>query len=276
MSTKEIDLMDQMIQISIEAGNEILNIYNNSKINIEYKEDQSPLTMADIASHRIIKKRLKSLFPKIPIISEEESDISFETRSKWRKYWLVDPLDGTREFINRNGEFTTNIALIENNRAIMGVIHVPSTRDTYYGDYINGSYRVDENDHVLPLNSQRENDKRILLVSRSHLSDNQIKFLASQNEFVVMNRGSSLKFCMIASGEADVYIRLGPTSEWDIAAGESIVRFSGGCVTNIDRSEIRFNDKDHYINDYFVAAGNERLLDMSLNFIETMQSKSSI
>ena len=189
---------------------------------------------------------------------------------------MVDPLDGTREFINRNGEFTTNIALIENNRAIMGVIHVPSTRDTYYGDYINGSYRLDKNDHVLPLNSQRENDKRILLVSRSHLSDDQIKFLASQNEFVVMNRGSSLKFCMIASGEADVYIRLGPTSEWDIAAGESIVRFSGGCVTNIDRSEIRFNDKDHYINDYFVAAGNERLLDMSLNFIETMQSKSSI
>jgi len=271
MSTTEIDLIKQIIQISIEAGDEILKVYNNSQIDVDYKEDQSPLTMADMASHRIIKQKLKLLFPRIPIISEEESDIPFEVRSKWGKYWLVDPLDGTKEFINRNGEFTTNIALIENNRTSMGVIHIPYTKETYYGDYINGSYLLDKNNHVVPLNSLRKNDKRILLVSRSHLSDDQKKFLAGQDQFLVMNRGSSLKFCMIASGEADVYIRLGPTSEWDIAAGESIVKFSGGWVTHIDRSEIRFNKKDDYINDYFVAARNEQLLDSSLDFIKAMQ-----
>ncbi len=276
MSTTEIDLIKQIIQISIDAGNEILKVYNNSQIDVNYKEDQSPLTMADMASHRIIKQKLKLLFPKIPIISEEESDIPFEIRSKWGKYWLVDPLDGTKEFINRNGEFTTNIALIENNRTSMGVIHIPCTKETYYGDYINGSYLLDKNNHVVPLNSLRKNDKRILLVSRSHLSGDQKKFLADQDQFLVMNRGSSLKFCMIASGEADVYIRLGPTSEWDIAAGESIVKFSGGWVTHIDRSEIKFNKKDDYINDYFVAARNEQLLDSSLDFIKAMQSKDSV
>ena len=276
MSTTEIDLIKQIIQISIDAGNEILKVYNNSQIDVNYKEDQSPLTMADMASHRIIKQKLKLLFPKIPIISEEESDIPFEIRSKWGKYWLVDPLDGTKEFINRNGEFTTNIALIENNRTSMGVLHIPCTKETYYGDYINGSYLLDKNNHVVPLNSLRKNDKRILLVSRSHLSGDQKKFLADQDQFLVMNRGSSLKFCMIASGEADVYIRLGPTSEWDIAAGESIVKFSGGWVTHIDRSEIKFNKKDDYINDYFVAARNEQLLDSSLDFIKAMQSKDSV
>ena len=266
------NLISEIVEISKVAGKEILRIYNGEEFNIISKADNSPLTQADIASHTIIKKALSEISPSIPILSEEESEISFKERSRWRKYWLVDPLDGTKEFINRNGEFTVNIALIEDNKSIMGVVHIPCEKQTFFGDSENGSFVIDENNKVDRLNINKKNDDQILLVSRSHLSEDQRKFLSIQDDFKVMNRGSSLKFCLVASGIADIYMRLGPTSEWDTAAGEAVVKFAGGIVMNIDRSEIKYNKKSHFRNKHFIAAKNKKAYEKSMSLIKAMNA----
>jgi 3'(2'), 5'-bisphosphate nucleotidase len=270
MKNLKDNLLSKIIEISRVAGDEILDIYGSEEFKVTSKADDSPLTKADIASHKIIKEALNKISPSIPILSEEESEISFKKRSLWKKYWLVDPLDGTKEFINRNGEFTVNIALIENNKSTMGVVHIPCKKETFFGDLEDGSFIIDENNNIDRLNINMKNDEQILLVSRSHLNEDQRRFLADQNEFTVMNRGSSLKFCLVASGIADVYIRLGPTSEWDTAAGEAVVKSAGGIVMNIDRSEIRYNEKSHYKNKYFIAAKNEQILEKSMLLIQKM------
>tara|TARA_B100001939_G_C16902847_1_gene600818 strand:- start:90 stop:914 length:825 start_codon:yes stop_codon:yes gene_type:complete len=263
-------LLSEIIEISKLAGDEILRIYEDKRFNVVSKSDNSPLTQADIASHSIIKHALNDISPSIPILSEEESEIPFKERSRWNKYWLVDPLDGTKEFINRNGEFTVNIALIENNRSIMGVVHIPCEKKTFFGDLENGSFIHDQNNEISKLNINKKNDQTVLLVSRSHLNDNQREFLASQDEFKIMNKGSSLKFCLVASGIADIYLRLGPTSEWDIAAGEAVVKSAGGIVMNIDGSEIRYNMKNDYRNKYFIAAKNEKAYETSMRLVHEM------
>jgi len=250
-------LIDELITISKEAGKAILKVYN-SNFDYQIKEDSSPLTKADKISHKIISKKLKELTPEIPILSEEDSNIPFDIRSKWEKYWLVDPLDGTKEFIKRNGEFTVNIALIEKHNPILGIIHLPVSNETFWGSNIDGSYYSNQNIIKQKISVSSDDSSKIrILASRSHPSKHLDLFLKMIGNYKIINKGSSLKFCLIASGEADLYPRLGPTSEWDIAAGDAIVRFAGGFISDLDNKPLLYNKKESLLNPYFLVSKNK-------------------
>ena len=254
------DLVEQLIEISKEAGKAILEIYNTN-FDYQIKEDLSPLTKADILSHNIICQRLKVLTPDIPILSEENSDIPFNIRSLWKQYWLVDPLDGTKEFIKRNGEFTVNIALIENNIPIFGVIYIPVSNEIYWGLENDGSY-YQKNIHEKKRIQVSEINNRTLriITSRSHENKLPHSFLDQMDNVEIINKGSSLKFCLIASGEADIYPRLGLTSEWDTAAGEAIVKFAGGQVVTTNGEQILYNKNSSFINPQFIVSSDNQLI----------------
>jgi len=253
-------------EIAKDAGLAIVQIYN-SDFDYALKKDSSPITKADNISHKIITERLKILTPKIPIISEENCDIPYSIRSRWKKYWLVDPLDGTKEFINKNGEFTVNIALIENNTPIFGVIHIPVTNETYWGSKVSGSFYSNANNDVTQIRVSKKNNSPIRLVaSRSHPSEMLNDLLEKIIEFEILNVGSSIKFCHIASGQAECYPRFGPTSEWDTAAGEAIVSFAGGNVVTVTGKSMNYNAKEDYLNPNFIVSNgkiiSERILSM--------------
>ena len=253
------DLIEQLIEISKEAGEAVLEIYKTD-FDFQMKEDLSPLTKADTISNQIICSRLKALTPDIPILSEENSDIPFNIRSLWKQYWLVDPLDGTKEFIKRNGEFTVNIALIENNRPVFGLIYVPFSNQIYWGLENKGSYLRDQNSNEVKINvSNNTNHTLRIAISRSHPSLELISCLEKIEDFELIKAGSSLKFCLIAKGEADCYPRIGPTCEWDTAAGEAIARFAGGHVITTDLGPIKYNASDSYINPNFIVSTNKTM-----------------
>jgi len=246
-----------------------MDIYKTD-FNFEKKSDQSPLTAADLCSHEIILDSLSKLSPKIPILSEESLDIPITERSSWDEYWLIDPLDGTKEFINRNGEFTTNIALMKKNKPVFGIIHAPYLNQTYWGGESIGSYYLegDSASDVVKINASLKSSKEIRIVSsRSHPSDDLKYILKMIGNHKKLRVGSSLKFCLIAKGEADCYLRLGPTSEWDTAAGDAIIRSSGGSIKTIDGSNLKYNKLDSILNPSFIAAANEELVTKILDII---------
>jgi len=258
------DLIEQLIEISKEAGKAILEVYNTN-FDYQIKEDLSPLTKADTLSNNIICEKLKVITPDIPILSEENSDIPFNIRSSWEQYWLVDPLDGTKEFIKKNGEFTVNIALIENNTPIFGIIHLPVTNETYWGSSTKGSFYIKGNNQETKLCVENNIRSQVRIVaSRSHPSKMLDTLLEEIGEYKIITKGSSLKFCLIAKGQADIYPRLGPTSEWDIAAGHAIVKFAGGSLLTIDGESMQYNLTENNLNPYFVVASRE---DIALNAI---------
>ena len=254
-------LLLDICNVSIEAGKEILNFYNN-EIEVTQKEDLSPLTKADLASNKIILESLTKLKSNIPILSEE-SLVDWSIRKNWKKYWLVDPLDGTKEFIKKNGEFTVNIALIEDNNPILGVVYVPAKSLLYLAEKNKGSFKTNTKDKLENfegiqkiLVSSQTNRARVI-GSRSHSNatfDNWVKEKFPNAEIV--QAGSSLKFCLIAEGEADIYPRFGPTSEWDIAAGHMIVNEAGGKIRTFQNDSIKYNTKENIINPEFYAIGN--------------------
>ena len=254
-------LLLDICNVSIEAGKEILNFYNN-EIEVKHKEDSSPLTKADLASNKIILESLTKLNSNIPILSEE-SLVDWSIRKNWKKYWLVDPLDGTKEFIKKNGEFTVNIALIEDNNPILGVIYVPAKSLLYLAEKNKGSFKTNTKDKLENLKgiqkilvSSQTNRARVI-GSRSHSNatfDNWVKEKFPNANIV--QAGSSLKFCLIAEGEADIYPRFGPTSEWDIAAGHMIVNEAGGKIRTFQNNSIKYNTKENIINPEFYAIGN--------------------
>ena len=254
-------LLLDVCNVAIEAGNEILNFYNND-IEVTHKEDLSPLTKADLASNKIILESLTKLNNNIPILSEE-SLVDWSIRKNWKKYWLVDPLDGTKEFIKKNGEFTVNIALIEDNNPILGVVYVPAKSLLYLAEKNKGSFKSNTKDILKNLDgiqkivvSDKTNRTRII-GSRSHSNatfDNWVKEKFPNADIV--QAGSSLKFCLIAEGEADIYPRFGPTSEWDIAAGHMIVNEAGGKIRTFQNDSIKYNTKENIINPEFYAIGN--------------------
>ena len=253
------DFIEQLIEISKEAGKAILEVYN-SNFDYQLKEDLSPLTTADTISHNIICQKLKALTPDIPILSEENSNIPFNIRSSWKQYWLVDPLDGTKEFIKRNGEFTVNIALIENNKPIFGIIHVPVTNETYWGSNIKGSFYTKGNNQKEKLCVEQNNKNPVRIVaSRSHPSKMLESFLEEIGDYEIITKGSSLKFCLIATGSADIYPRFGPTSEWDIAAGDAILLGAYGNIYDLNGNEIKYNIKSSYLNPFFIASNSKEL-----------------
>ena len=264
-----LEQIDSLIDIAKEAGESVMEIYSTN-FDYQIKKDDSPLTMADISSNDIINHSLKELTPDIPILSEENSDIPYEERYLWEKYWLVDPLDGTKEFIQRNGDFTVNIALIHNNRPVCGVIYVPVTKELYWGTKTNGSHYIDEKGLQTSINVSKKTDGSIrLAMSRSHPSDELNKIMSKIKTKEVITAGSSLKFCLVANGNADCYPRFGPTSEWDTAAGEAIVIFAGGYVCQEDGQQILYNKKNDYINTSFIVANSRELATEILNSKES-------
>lgn len=249
----------KIVELSRRAGEAILAIYNDvDQVEIKIKSDQSPVTNADLAAHRIISEGLTALTPDIPILSEESIEqADFDQRREWSRFWLVDPLDGTKEFIHRNGEFTVNIALIENNEPVLGVIHVPVMNVSYYADRVNGAFKqVGEKESVsLPLSGNAHSGKRVA-VSRSHISEITLEYLdqlGEPDELEQVPVGSSLKFCLIAEGSIDIYPRLGPTMEWDTAAGQAIVEAAGKHVRTYDSEQRLSYNKPDLLNPFFVV-----------------------
>jgi len=243
--------------IAKQAGQKILEIYD-SHYQIEQKADNTPVTTADLIAHKIIVEGLSELTSDIPVLSEESTKIPFETRKQWHRYWLVDPLDGTREFIKRNGEFTVNIALIENHKSILGVIYVPVTKDNYFAWKNGGAFKTEfgqahKRIHARKLPSQ----KPVIAGSRSHASDRLKDYLDKLGDINLISMGSSLKSCLVAEGKADLYPRLGLTSEWDTAAAQCIVEEAGGYITDTNMQPMRYNTKDSLLNPEFFVFGDD-------------------
>ena len=253
-------LCNRCVEIAREAGRKILQIYNTD-FDIEHKDDKTPLTNADMASHDTIVAALSRLTPDIPVLSEESAALPFEQRSRWDVYWLVDPLDGTREFIKRNGEFTVNIALIDNHKSVLGVIHVPVLDVDYFAYSGGGAFKSEHGGQSQAIGVKRlQANKLTVAGSRSHGSEAMQKFMkklsASYDQIDMLSMGSSLKFCLVAEGKADLYPRLGLTSEWDTAAAQCIVEQAGGYVTKTDMSELQYNTKDSLLNPFFFVFGD--------------------
>lgn len=251
-------LMEPLTTLAREAGHKILEIYNTEDVAVQQKDDKSPLTEADMASHHAIMAGLQALTPSIPILSEESASLPFSERSTWSSYWLVDPLDGTREFIKRNGEFTVNIALIEDGVAVLGIVHVPVTDTSYLGCQEKGAFKQTGEGAPQPIQVRRLGSGPLMVVgSRSHRGDSLNQFLERLGEHEMVGMGSSLKLCLVAEGIADIYPRLGPTSEWDTAAAQCVVEQAGGFVTDTHMQPLRYNTKDSLLNPFFLVFGDD-------------------
>ena len=248
---------EAIAEIAVDAGKAILEVYGRN-FEVVQKADESPLTQADLASHRIICDALAKLTPDIPVLSEESSDMDYNARAYWFQYWVVDPLDGTKEFINRNGEFTVNIALIRFHEPVLGVVHVPVTGVTYTG--LVGKWA---SKHAADGSMQHISvrtpcaDPLVVVGSRSHANPRLMEYLAKIGDYELVSMGSSLKFCLVAEGKADFYPRLGPTSEWDTAAAHAVVLAAGGKIVKLDGKSLRYNTKKSLLNPEFLVIAND-------------------
>ena len=248
-------LIDPVVALAEDAGRAILEVYATD-FDVQNKDDSSPLTQADLASNRLIVAGLEELTPYIPIISEESGLPDFEVRSSWDRYWLIDPLDGTREFVNRNGEFTVNIALVENHRAVFGVVHVPVQGKTYIGCEGFGAEIRDGQNPSTPIHVSKSSANPVRVVgSRSHRGASLDAYLEKLGDVEMIPMGSSLKFCVVAEGGADLYPRLGLTSEWDTAAAQAVVEQAGGSVVTLDGKSMKYNTKSDILNPHFCVIG---------------------
>lgn len=261
MTGKDVDvLLDTVIALAIEAGHAIMKIYAQD-FSVAKKDDLSPLTEADMAAHHIIVAGLGKLTPELPVLSEESAALPFATRATWNRYWLVDPLDGTREFVKRNGEFTVNIALIENHKPILGVVYVPVTGICYYACQGQGAYKqeADKAPAASRLHTRAWNGEQLIVAgSQSHRNDDFDIFLANVGDCKVISIGSSLKSCLVAEGKVHIYPRLGLTSEWDTAAAQCIVEEAGGQLTDTSLRPLRYNTKESLLNPSFLVFGDAR------------------
>ena len=252
------------IEAAIEGGKRIMEIYENEDFQVESKSDDSPLTIADNQANDIINSFL--LPTGIPIISEENKQLDFAERKNWNRCWIVDPLDGTKEFIKRNGEFTVNIALIENQKPVFGVIYVPAKNELYIGDVIQGkSYKgilktEDFSEKIMEeIKRSKEADKIKVVGSRSHMNQETLDYIENlkskyNKEVEIVSKGSSLKFCLVAEGKADVYPRFAPTMEWDTAAGQAICNAVGLSVIDRGTSEELKYNRENLLNNYFLVS----------------------
>ena len=259
----DLQLLNAVNEIAIAAGSEILDVYNSEQaIEVSTKQDDSPLTDADRRAHLLIVDRLSSLTPNIPLLSEESNAIDYSLRKSWQRYWLIDPLDGTKEFINRNGEFTVNIALIENGQSVAGVVHVPVTGISYFGGIGIGAWKqninqLDNEVQLIVSQAMQENSGVRIAASRRHLGE-QLDALVEkiENHFgkaTLLSMGSSLKMCLLAEGSADIYPRMAPTCEWDTAAAHGILCAAGGEIVDLQFRPLRYNSKPELLNPFFIA-----------------------
>jgi len=250
----KIDI-DNIIEIAKDAGDKILEIYNKESFDHQLKIDNSPLTEADIASHNLITQQLNEITPTIPILSEESSTISWQERKQWDYYWLVDPLDGTKEFIKKNGEFTVNIALIYQHEPVLGVVHAPVLNETWIGEQGKPSKKIENgNTRTIKVKQHKQGEVYKVVGSRSHAGDSLNEFLNELGKHEIVSMGSSIKLCLVAEGRAHLYPRLGPTSEWDTAAAHAVVNAAGGEVVNSEtKIPLKYNTKDSLRNPYFIV-----------------------
>ncbi|NLO78743.1 MAG: 3'(2'),5'-bisphosphate nucleotidase CysQ [Xanthomonadaceae bacterium] len=255
MSARQLQrLLPAVAALAEEAGRRIMEIYQ-AGFEVWHKNDDSPLTAADQAAHRTIVQGLAQLAPRVPVLSEEGRIPDFTERRQWQRYWLIDPLDGTKEFIKRNGEFTVNIALIEDGAPVLGVVHAPARDASWYAAAGIGAFRRSEG-RTQAIRTRPARPPLIAMASRSHRSPAVDVLLARLAQAQTLSIGSSLKFCLIADGSADFYPRFGPTSEWDTAAAQCVVEQAGGRVVDLALAPLRYNTKPSLLNPDFVVFGD--------------------
>jgi 3'(2'), 5'-bisphosphate nucleotidase len=250
------ELLQPAIAVAISAGRRILEIYE-AGFSVEHKGDETPLTEADMAAHAIIDDGFAEYTPELPIVSEESANIPFAQRVAWHRYWLVDPLDGTREFIRRSGEFTVNIALVEGNEAVLGVVYAPVLGVYYYACRGQGAFKREAMNAPERISVRRPHAAPMVVAgSRSNRGAMLEHFLENLGPHEFLPMGSALKSCLVAEGKADIYARLGPTSEWDTAAAQCVVEEAGGAITDTAMRPLRYNTKESLLNPHFLVFGD--------------------
>ena len=258
MASDPSSLLTGVLDAVAAASTAILEVYATAH-GVEYKADDSPITRADRAAHDILAARLSLLTPQVPVLSEEaEAAHDVAIRGAWEELWLVDPLDGTREFISRNGEFTVNVALVRDHEPVLGVVAAPALGLTYFAARGRGAFRAHAEHGTEPIRVRPAADPLVVVGSRSHRGDSLDGLLARLGPHELRPMGSALKFCIVAEGSADFYPRLGPTSEWDTAAAQAVLEVAGGAVTTLDGAPLRYNERDTLLNPHFIAYGDHR------------------
>jgi len=250
------DRVTSVVDIAIAAGEKILDLYE-SDLTVTSKEDDSPLTEADLAANQIIIEQLRHLTPALPILTEESCGIPFTERHEWNTYWLVDPLDGTREFIKRNGEFSVNIALIHHGEPVLGVVHAPVLDMTYWACKDRGAWKQTGSEKPQQICVRKAPEKEVTVArSRAPLTGGLLnRFLDRLGKYKEVSMGSALKSCLVAEGRADLYAKLGPTCEWDTGAAQCIVEEAGGHITDTNMQDLRYNTKESLLNPHFFVFG---------------------
>lgn len=253
------ELLSATVKLAKRAGAEILKIYRNpNSFNVSIKKDNSPVTQADLVANQIIVTGLTQLTPEIPIISEESANITYSQRENWDLFWLVDPLDGTKEFIHNTDEFTVNIALIKNNSPILGVIYIPIYDETYFALANVGAWDQKKNESAKQIFTRKPlANKLVIAISRRHGLSKLQDFLDQLGEHEIVHYGSSIKSCLVAAGEVDIYPSFGHTSEWDTAAAQCIVEAAGGAIIDWQGKPLRYNTKKDLLNPPFLAVGDK-------------------
>ena len=252
-------LAEALMPVVERASAAIMQVYDGA-FAVQHKDDNSPLTLADLESQRVIIEGLKRIAPEIPILSEESAAAPWSERQTWRELWVVDPLDGTREFVKRNGEFTINIALVVEHEPVLGVVCAPAQKVAYWGIAGNGAFMRAHDSETRAIRTVPPQQPVRVLGSRSHASPQTAAYLARLGPHVVNGIGSSLKFCLLAEGRAELYVRFGATSEWDTAAGQAVLEAAGGHVTRMDGHRLRYNCRESLINGDFVAFSDPKVL----------------
>lgn len=258
MKLTTAQITDILKQVN-KASAAILDIYKSADLEIEYKKDNSPLTLADKTSHDVLVLGLKRIYPDIPILSEEGQDVSYQIRKNWKYFWVIDPLDGTKEFISGNGEFTINLALVKEDKPVFGIVAAPTKDTIYFANKGEGAYKKEDDNAPEKIEASKvTKGKTVIARTRSHKNKKEEPIIAKLGLTKTIHAGSALKFCLVAEGKADIYLRGGPTMEWDTAAGDCIANEAGATTYTIDGKPFLYN-KQNLLNSGLICTANPEI-----------------